>query len=230
LNINTTKKLVIAIDGPAASGKSTTARLVAQHLGYIYIDTGAMYRAVTLAILRKEISLDDQAAITAIAKNVQIELKMDQKKLKTFLDGEDVSEAIRKPEIDEVISLISSYKSLRDIMVDKQRRIAESGGIVMDGRDIGTVVLPDAHIKIFMKANLASRARRRYDELHEKGIVSSLNRIRDEIEQRDHYDSTRENSPLKSATDAHILDTTNLTIDEQVRAVLDIFNGYKPDY
>jgi cytidylate kinase len=224
------KQLIIAIDGPAASGKSTTARLLAQHLGYIYIDTGAMYRAVTLVILRKRIAIDDQATITKIAQKLDIQLKMRKKKLQTFLDDEDVSEAIRTPEIDEVISLISSYKQLREIMVEKQRQIAQAGGIVMDGRDIGTVVLPNAQIKIFMNADLDSRAKRRYEELHEKGIVSSLKQIKNEIEQRDHLDSTRETSPLMPATDAHIIDTTNLTIDEQVNAVLDIIRGYNPYY
>ena len=224
------KRLIIAIDGPAASGKSTTARLLAQHLGYIYIDTGAMYRAVTLAILRKRTAIDDQATITKIAQKLDIQLKMRKKKLQTFLNDEDVSDAIRTPEIDEVISLISSYKQLREIMVEKQRQIAQAGGIVMDGRDIGTVVLPNAQIKIFMNADLDSRAKRRYEELHEKGIVSSLKQIKNEIEQRDHLDSTRETSPLMPATDAHIIDTTNLTIDEQVNAVLDIIRRYNPDY
>ena len=226
---NRTRNLVIAIDGPAASGKSTTARLLAQHLGYMYIDTGAMYRAVTLAILRRHINLGDQEAVIRIVLEINIQLKMKENGLRTFLNDEDVSEAIRAPEIDEVISIISSNIRLREIMVEKQRKIAQAGGIIMDGRDIGTVVLPNAHIKIFMQADLDSRAKRRYEELCEKGIKTPLTKIKNEIELRDHLDSTRETSPLIPATDAHIIDTTHLSIDEQVHAVLNIIHDYNWD-
>ena len=163
------KKINIAIDGPAASGKSTTAKLVSQKLDYIYIDSGAMYRALTLAVLRAEVDVHDEESTLNIAQKI----KIDFHDKKTFLDGEDVSNEIRMPKITRVISIVSAYPKIRDIMVKKQRQLAEKGGVVMDGRDIGTVVLSDAEVKIFLKASLDERTQRRFNELEKKSADES---------------------------------------------------------
>lgn len=209
------KKIKIAIDGPAASGKSTTAKLIAQKLGYLYIDTGAMYRALTLAIINAKTDTANESEIKKLALSCKIELKQLKTELHTFLNDKDVSDAIRLPEINQTISQISAYPEIRKIMVEKQRELARDGGIVMDGRDIGTVVLPDAEVKIFMDAKLRKRAERRFHELQKKGVKSNLNEIENEIANRDKIDSSRTASPLKPAEDAHLIDTSNLSIDEQ---------------
>ena len=205
------KKLVIAIDGPAASGKSTTARKVAQILNYLYIDTGAMYRALTLEVLNRNISENNEQEVVKIAREVKIKLLSGDKGLRTILNGEDVSEKIRLPEITRIISTISAYKEVREIMKLKQRELAADRGVVMDGRDIGTVVLPRAEIKIFMDASTDQRTDRRVKELKEKNIPVDRERIKEEIIQRDLIDSTRDVAPLKPANDAIIIDTSNLT-------------------
>jgi len=214
------KKLTIAIDGPAASGKSTTAKLVAEKLGYLYIDTGAMYRALTYAVLQQKINVSDETAVNELAKQVDIRLISTTVGLRTWLNGRDVSDAIRLPQVTEVISQISAYKQIRTIMKNKQRQLARDGGVVMDGRDIGTVVLPDADIKIFMNASVEERTRRRLNELRAKGVKVDRKQIRKEIIRRDRLDSTREVAPLKPAPDALILDTSNMTVEEQVQQVL----------
>jgi len=220
------QKFKIAIDGPAASGKSTTAKILAEKLGYLYIDTGAMYRALTLAVLQGKINIQSRLEIIEIAKKSKIELIQQKNELRTLLNGEDVSVDIRKPEVNEIISIISAYAEVREIMVEKQQKLAESGGVVMDGRDIGTVVLKDAEIKIFMKADLDERAQRRYNEFQLKGIKSSLERIRTEIQKRDEIDSSRAASPLKPAKDAHVVDTSKMTISEQVETCLNIIREF----
>jgi cytidylate kinase len=216
------KKLTIAIDGPAASGKSTTAKLVAEKLGYLYIDTGAMYRALTTAVLEQKIPATDEKAVNILAKQVDIRLVNTPAGLKTFLNGRDVSKAIRLPQVTQVISQISAYKEIREIMKNKQRQLAREGGVVMDGRDIGTVVLPDADVKIFMDASVEERTQRRLDELRSKGVKIDRKQIREEIVRRDQLDSTRDVAPLKPAPDAHVLDTSDLTVEEQVQRVLTI--------
>lgn len=216
------RNLKIAIDGPAASGKSTTAKMLANRLGYLYIDTGAMYRAVTLAFLRSKIALDDVAAIVDLIDGIEIELKQKKNCIHTYLNKEDVSEEIRLPKITAVISQLSAYAQIREIMVKKQRILAQKGGIVMDGRDIGTVVLPDADVKIFMHADIGKRAKRRYNELKDRGINVDYNEIKAEIIRRDTIDSSRNISPLKPAYDAHIIDTSELSIEQQVSQVIDI--------
>jgi len=216
------KKLTIAIDGPAASGKSTTAKLVAEKLGYLYIDTGAMYRALTTAVLEQKIPATDEKAVNILAKQVDIRLVNTPAGLKTFLNGRDVSKAIRLPQVTQVISQISAYKEVREIMKNKQRQLAREGGVVMDGRDIGTVVLPDADVKIFMDASVEERTQRRLDELRSKGVKIDREQIREEIVRRDQLDSTRDVAPLKPAPDAHVLDTSDLTVEEQVQRVLTI--------
>lgn len=214
------KKIIIAIDGPAGSGKSTTARLVAQKLGYIYIDTGAMYRALTLKVIESGIDPNDESSIIKIAENTKIELLYENGNLKVILDGKDVSEKIRSPEVTSLVSIVSAHPKLRDIMVKKQRELGRNGGVVMDGRDIGTVVFPDADLKIFMTADVRERAKRRQKELKAQGFNVEIEKLIKEIEERDKFDSTREVGPLKKADDAIEIDTTNLTIDEQVELVL----------
>ena len=213
-----TKKLTIAIDGPAASGKSTTARLLAEKLGYIYIDTGAMYRAATLAVLKSGIDPADKNAIVDVVKKSKIDLKIVNGIQHTFLNNEDVSDKIRTPQIDKTINYISTNKDVRKIMVDYQRKTAQQGGVVMDGRDIGTVVLPDADIKVFMKASIEARARRRMKDQVMHDI--SFNEIKEEITRRDHSDMTRKESPLIKAADAKELDNSELTVDQQVATIL----------
>jgi len=223
------KKLIIAIDGPAASGKSTTARLVAQNLGYLYIDTGAMYRALTLAVLNRNIAIDDEDKVVAVAREIEIRLIEDMEdndRIRTLLDDQDVSDDIRLPRVTAVISQISAYREVREIMKVKQQALAKEGGVVMDGRDIGTVVLPEADLKIFMEASVEKRTDRRMNELLKKGINVNRENIKAEIIQRDKLDSNRKVAPLKPAADAHILDTSDLTIDEQVLEVLDLVKRF----
>lgn len=213
------KPLKIAIDGPAASGKSTTARILAGRLHYIYIDTGAMYRAATLAVLSAEGDAADEAASCSIIRKADIQIALENHEQYTYLDGHDVTDKIRTPDIDKAISAISSYPAVRKIMVSKQRQLARPGGVVMDGRDIGTVVLPDADLKVFMVASIETRAKRRRLELQEKGIDRPLEEVIDDIRRRDRFDSTREQSPLRKADDARELDTTGLTIEQQVQKI-----------
>jgi len=219
-------KIKIAIDGPAASGKSTTAKIIAQKLNYLYIDTGAMYRTLTLAIIKAKVNISDEAEIKELSFQTKIEQKQSGSDLHTFLNGKDVSHEIRLPEINRIISQISAFPEIRKIMVQKQRTLASLGGIVMDGRDIGTVVLPDAEVKIYMEAKLSERAKRRFDELQKNGVESNLIEIENEIANRDKIDSTRTASPLKPAEDSIIIDTSNLTIEEQTDACLKLINKY----
>lgn len=219
------RKLIIAIDGPAASGKSTTARLVAEKLGYLYIDTGAMYRALTLEIINRQIDINDVEAVVGVAAKVEVNLMSGDKGPRTLLNGRDVSEQIRLPRIGRVISKISAYKGVREIMKIKQRELARNGGVVMDGRDIGSVVLPHADVKIFMEASIDERSQRRAKELSDKKIDVDVERVREEIVQRDTIDTTRDVAPLKPTKDAYILDTSNLSIIDQVNRVMDIINA-----
>ncbi len=214
------RKIIIAIDGPAGSGKSTTARLVAQRLGYKYIDTGAMYRALTLKVIESGIDPNDENEIVKLAENTRIELLYRNGDLKVFLDGEDVTEKIRSPQVTSLVSLVSAHPKVREAMVKKQRELGKNGGVVMDGRDIGTVVFPEADLKIFMKADVKERARRRQKEMQSQGFYVELDELIKDIEERDKFDSTREVAPLKKAEDAIEIDTTNLTIEEQVEIVL----------
>ncbi|MCD6374717.1 MAG: (d)CMP kinase [Caldisericaceae bacterium] len=213
------EKIRIAIDGPAASGKSTTARLLAKKLGYLYIDTGAMYRAATLSVLRAGIDIHDEQAVVEHVKKIKISLKIIDGVQRTFLNGENVSGLIRTPEINQVISVISSYPGVRQVLIEQQRQLAREGGVVMDGRDIGTVVLPDAELKVFLVASLEERARRRQLDMERQGIQMDLEEIKKEIARRDELDSSRSAAPLKKAADARELDTTHLTIKQQVEII-----------
>jgi cytidylate kinase len=217
------KKIIIAIDGPAASGKSTTAKLVAERLGYLHIDTGAMYRAMALKVLRSNISPSDSAAIARLTTTTSVRLirtEDAEQKLRVELDGQEVSDDIRLPEVTNIVSAVSIVPEVRALMVSEQRAMGSEGGIVLEGRDIGTVVFPNAEVKIFMKADSRERARRRVKELEGKGVAVPLEKLEQEIIERDSIDSQRELSPLRKADDAFELDTTKLTIDEQVNFIV----------
>jgi cytidylate kinase len=221
------KKYKIAIDGPAASGKSTTARRVAQLLGYTYIDSGAMYRALTYYVILERIDINNEDQIIALARKLDIQMINRDGNLRTLVNGRDITAEIRLPQVDEIISKISAYREVRAILVEKQRRIAATGGIVMDGRDIGTVVLPDAEIKIFMQADLKTRAIRRYEELIARGLNLDLQDIEKDIRQRDRLDCSRSIGPLKAAANAHLIDTSHLSIAQQVEQVLEIVRSQR---
>jgi cytidylate kinase len=214
------RKLVIAIDGPAASGKSTTAKVVAEKLDYIFVDTGAMYRAMTLKVLKESIEVNDSEQIAKLAVRTSIRLERSEGSHKVFLDGEDVTMEIRNRKVTNAVSAVSSIKKVREVMVREQRRMGAEGGIVLEGRDIGTVVFPDADVKIFMIANAEERARRRQRDLVQQGVHVSLDELKDEITVRDKKDSDRDVSPLRKADDAIILDTSNLTVDQQVEFII----------
>ncbi len=215
------KRIVIAIDGPAASGKSTTARLVAGRLGYLHIDTGAMYRAITLKALQRKLDINNRGLIEELARGCEIHLENVDGALRVFLDAADVTAAIRSREVTANVSTVSSYPGVREVMVRSQRKLAGQGGVVLEGRDIGTVVLPEADLKVFMVANVQERARRRRKDLMATGIQANEEDLVSEIEARDRKDSTRATSPLRKADDAVELDTSDLTIDQQVEFIVD---------
>lgn len=214
------RRLIIAIDGPAASGKSTTARKVAEALGYTYIDSGAMYRAVTLKALREGIPVQDVERVADLARKMKIEFGDNPRKTVLYMDGEDVSDALRTPEIDKNISPVAANPLVREILVQKQQELGRKGGVVMDGRDIGTVVFPDADLKIFLVASVEERARRRRKELEAKGIRVPYREVVADIRHRDRQDTGRSHGPLKKAPDAVEIDTTRLSIDQQVAQIL----------
>ncbi len=216
------KKIIIAIDGPAASGKSTTAKILAKRLGYTYIDTGAMYRAITLKFLRspffEELFADD-ARLREFLDSTEVHLEGEH----VFLDRENVTDLIRSNEVSRLVSKVSSLKPVREKLAEYQRKIGASKGVVMDGRDIGTVIFPDAELKIFMTASVKERARRRYEELLEKSATGtvevSIAELEAEIAERDRADAEREIAPMRKAPDAIALDTSHLSIDEQVEFI-----------
>jgi len=214
------KNLIIAIDGPAGSGKSTTAKIVAQKLDFLYIDTGAMYRAMTYLAIRNKI-LEDHNRIVDLAKKCEIELDFIDGVTQIKVNGEDITDQIRTIEVNKNVSLISKIKGLRNILVNKQREMGTKGnGVVMEGRDISTVVFPDADVKVFLTAMIDERAKRRAKEYAENGTHVSINEIKTNLQNRDNIDSNRESSPLKKAEDALVVDTSNLTIDQQVDLIL----------
>ncbi len=217
------KKLVsIAIDGPAAAGKSTIAKAVAKRLGYTYIDTGAMYRAFTYYVLKKGVDPRNEEASVALIPEVKITLHPDGT---VICSGEDVTRAIREIRVSSCVSYIASYPKIRLALVDEQRAMAKCDNVVMDGRDIGTYVLPDALIKIFMVASVEERAKRRYKENVEKHIACSYEDIVNDVRERDRIDSSRAFAPLKPASDAIEIDTSNMTIEEVIKTVMDIIES-----
>ena len=214
------KNIQIAIDGPAGAGKSTVAKIAAEKLQYTYIDTGAMYRALTLKALRTTTDLDSEQAIADLLKDSKIELVPTENGQRVLLDGEDVSEEIRFANISANVSKVAAHAAMRAIMVDLQHDMAARGGVVRDGRDICTAVLPQAELKVFMSATVEERARRRFEDNNNRGIESSIEQLQQEIALRDKMDSEREASPLVQAEDAIFLDTTTLSIDEAADAIL----------
>jgi len=217
------KKIIIAIDGPAGSGKSTSAKIVAEKLNYIYIDTGAMYRAITLKWLKSSLELNSHN-LKFITDNSVIELIPSENGQKTILDGIDISFDIRTPEVTKFVSPVSADYYVREKLVEQQRLIGKNGGIVMDGRDIGTVVFPNAELKIYLIASIEARTKRRLKEMLDKGINISEDEVRKLIVERDIYDSKRVVSPLKKAIDAIEIDTSNITIEEQTNKILELAN------
>ncbi len=214
------KKIQIAIDGPAGAGKSTIAKIVAETLGFTYIDTGAMYRAVTYKALNENIQLHDAKAIEAMLNDTTITLQPSEQGQLVFVNGEDVSQAIRSNEVTSNVSQVAAHANIREILVEMQQKLAADGGVVMDGRDIATHVLKDAELKIFMSATVEERARRRYLDNERRGIESTIESLQQEIALRDKLDSEREASPLIQAEDALFLDTTKLSIDEAAQEIL----------
>jgi len=212
----------IAIDGPAGAGKSTVARMVAKELGYLYVDTGAMYRAITLKALREGVDLHDPVSLGELAEAASVELIAgDDQSLRILLDGEDVTAEIRRPYISQNVSLPAKVPAVRKRLVKLQQAMAERGGVVMEGRDIGTVVLPDARIKIYLTASTGERARRRREELVAKGYHVDQQQMEAEILERDRIDSTREADPLTPAPDAEIIDSSFLPAEKVVKMIVD---------
>ncbi len=217
--------MIIAIDGPAGSGKSTIAKMLAKELGYTYIDTGAMYRAVALKVKEKGINPENEEDVVKLMKNTKINLKPDTKGVKVFLDGVDVSDKIRTEEIGKIASKIARHPQVRKILVQMQRQLGkEAKNVVIEGRDTGTVIFPDADVKIFLTASPEVRAERRFKELKEKGINVDYQQILKEVKERDFLDTTRKDSPLKPAEDAVIIDTTNKSLEEVFKEILGIVN------
>ena len=219
------KGLIIAIDGPAASGKSTTAQLLAQKLGYVYIDTGAMYRACALKAKKMGIDINDEESIRELLDDIDIRIENHNSKNRIFLDGEDVSEDIRADDISALASAISAIPAVRYKMVELQRKMGEKGGVILDGRDIGTFVFPTAEVKFFLTANPEVRAKRRWLELQQKGINKDFSEVLADLVKRDNNDSQRALAPLKKADDAIEVDTSNMTIEEQTDCLYQIIRS-----
>ncbi|MER2122460.1 MAG: (d)CMP kinase [Exiguobacterium indicum] len=219
------KKIQIALDGPAGAGKSTIAKQLAARLDYVYIDTGAMYRAVTLAALEQSLDLNDGEVLGELMKSLDIRLTPGENGQRVFIGDREVTDAIRSIEITNNVSFVARQKEVRAALVTAQRKLAERGGIVMDGRDIGTVVLPDAELKVFLTATVEERAARRHRENIARGMDSDIAILQEEIALRDKRDSEREVSPLRQADDALYLDTTEMTIDEVVVRLMELAEG-----
>lgn len=212
--------ICIAVDGPGSSGKGTVARAVARSLGYAYVDTGAMYRAVALIALRHGVDWDDAEAVAKLAAGLDFQFHWDGDVLRLSVDGTDVSRELRRDAIGTGASRVSRHPQVREALLERQRDLARSGGVVMDGRDIGTVVLPDAELKVFLDADLDERARRRHEELLRRGEVVRFQTVREALAARDRRDAERDVAPLRPADDAVPLDTTELTIRQAVASVL----------
>lgn len=212
----------IAVDGPAGAGKSTIAKAVAAKLGFIYVDTGAMYRAMALYFLRQGIGKEEEAAISAACGQVEITIRYEDGSQQVILNGENVSSQIRNEEVGNMASATSVYLPVREKLVQLQQELAKTANVIMDGRDIGTCVLPNAQAKVYLTASSAVRAKRRYDELKEKGVMCNLEEIEQDIIERDYRDMHREHSPLKQAEDAVLVDSSDMTIEEVIDAIIEI--------
>ena len=215
----------VAIDGPAGAGKSTIAKKVAAELQYIYVDTGAMYRSLALYFIRQGIDKDDEEAISKACKDCDVTIGYENGQQQVILNGENVTGLIRTEEVGNMASASSTYKDVRAKLLELQRHLASEHDVIMDGRDIGTVILPNAQAKIFLTASVDTRANRRYKELVDKGESPDLEQIKKDIEERDYRDSHRENAPLKQADDAVLVDSSDMTIEEVAAAIIDIIKS-----
>lgn len=209
------REFIVTVDGPAGSGKSTIAKIIAKKYGFTYLDTGAMYRMIALYALENRISLDDTEAVEDMLKNTKLDIIGNQ----FFLNGKDVSEEIRTPRVSAIVSPVSAIKEVRVKLVDLQREISKGKSVILDGRDIGTVVFPNGDVKIFLVASPEERAKRRLKEYEEKGVEADYESVLASIKERDYLDSTRKESPLKKAEDAHEIDSSTMSIDEVVEAI-----------
>ncbi len=214
----------VAIDGPAGAGKSTIAKAIAAKMGYVYVDTGAMYRAMALYFLRSNIAKDDEAKISSVVDDITVSIKYEDGAQHVILNGEDVTGLIRTEEVGNMASATSVFSAVRTKLVALQQDLAKTTDVIMDGRDIGTVVLPNADVKIFLTASVECRAKRRFDELVAKGENPDFDKIAKDIEERDYRDSHREISPLKQADDAILVDSSEMTIDEVVETIIGYCN------
>jgi len=220
------KNIQIAIDGPSGAGKSTMAKIIAKELGILYLDTGAMYRAVALKAIKSGIDTKDSEALAEMVKDIDLRIVYENGVQKVILDGEDVTDEIRTPAVTVGSSDVAVNPAVREKMVELQREIASENSVIMDGRDIGTHVLPNADVKIFLTASIEDRAKRRYEELKQKGMLKqSFEELKMEMEYRDKNDSTRAHSPLKKADDAILLDTTGFSVEESAKVILDIIRS-----
>lgn len=215
-----THKITVAVDGPAGAGKSSISKIVAKKLGYLYIDTGAMYRSVTWAVLHNHIDVNNQKAVEALLPELDLTMEASDDSCKVFIAGQDVTDFIRTPQVNNAVSIVASYKGVRQYLVERQRLMAEAGGVILDGRDIGSVVLPNAELKIYLTASVEARAMRRYLEV--KGTVNeqTLEDIKDSVMQRDDMDKNRKESPLIQVEDAVLVDSSEMTFDETVEHIL----------
>lgn len=215
-----THKIAVAVDGPAGAGKSSISKIVAKKLGYLYIDTGAMYRSVTWAVLHNHIDVNNQKAVEALLPELDLTMEASDDSCKVFIAGQDVTDFIRTPQVNNAVSIVASYKGVRQYLVERQRLMAEAGGVILDGRDIGSVVLPNAELKIYLTASVEARAMRRYLEV--KGTVNeqTLEDIKDSVMQRDDMDKNRKESPLIQVEDAVLVDSSEMTCDETVEHIL----------
>lgn len=215
-----THKIAVAVDGPAGAGKSSISKIVAKKLGYLYIDTGAMYRSVTWAVLHNHIDVNNQKAVEALLPELELTMEASDDSCKVFISGQDVTDFIRTPQVNNAVSIVASYKGVRQYLVERQRLMAEAGGVILDGRDIGSVVLPNAELKIYLTASVEARALRRYLEV--KGTVNeqTLEDIKDSVMQRDDMDKNRKESPLIQVEDAVLVDSSEMTFDETVEHIL----------
>ena len=215
-----TKKIAIAIDGPAGAGKSSISKEVANELGYLYIDTGAMYRGVTWAVLDSHVDVNNQKEVEALLPSLDLTLEPTASACKVFVKGQDVTDLIRQQQINENVSTIASYKGVREYLVERQQAMAAVGGVILDGRDIGSVVLPDAELKIYLTASVDARAKRRWLEVQGTSNEQPLEDIKKNVESRDEMDKNRDESPLVCVEDAIIVDSSNMTFDETVEHIL----------
>ena len=215
-----TKKIAIAIDGPAGAGKSSISKVVANELGYLYIDTGAMYRGVTWAVLDSHVDVKNQKDVESLLPSLDLTLEPTANACKVFVKGQDVTDLIRQQQINENVSTIASYKGVREYLVERQQAMAAVGGVILDGRDIGSVVLPKAELKIYLTASVDSRAKRRWLEVQGTSNEQSLEDIKKNVESRDEMDKNRDESPLVCVEDAIVVDSSNMTFDETVEHIL----------